>query len=197
MKTSKSNPLNLVLLGGSSGSFVLFEEIIKLVTKPLPCAMVFVLHRGKYSLTELPVLFRSRTKVRMEEPQHLDLLDNNCIYFAVPDYHLLIGPDRRFYLDATEKDYFSRPSIDATFISAAQSGIPIKAAMLFSGASEDGAKGIRQIAEKGFCTYVQNPDFAEAKRMPLAGIKAYDKHQLLHEENLFDEIRSILYSYSI
>ena len=132
----------------------------------------------------------------MKEPQHLDPLDTNCIYFAVPDYHLLIGPDRRFYLDATEKDFFSRPSIDATFISAAKSGIRIKAAMLFSGANEDGAAGIRQIAEKGFRTYVQNPDFAEVPRMPLAAINECDKHQILNEENLFEEIRSILYSYS-
>ena len=196
MKTSKSDPLNLILMGGSSGSFVLFEEIIKLITKPLTCSLIFVLHRGKSSLSELPVLFRSKTKVRMEEPQHLDPLDTNCIYFAVPDYHLLIGPDRRFYLDATEKDFFSRPSIDATFISAAKSGIRIKAAMLFSGASEDGAAGIRQIAENGFRTYVQNPDFAEVPRMPLAAINECDKHQILNEENLFEEIRSILYSYS-
>lgn len=196
MITAKRNPLNLILLGGSSGSFALFEEIIKLVTKPLPCTLIFVLHRGKASLSEFPVLFHSKTKVKMEEPQHLDLVDTNCIYFAVPDYHLLIGPDQRFYLDATEKDFFSRPSIDATFISAAQSGIPIKAAMLFSGASEDGAKGIRAIAEAGFRTYVQNPDFAEVKKMPLAAINAYDRHQILNEENLFEEIRSILYSHS-
>lgn len=196
MITAKRNPLNLILLGGSSGSFALFEEIIKLITKPLPCALIFVLHRGKSSLSELPVLFHSKTKVRMEEPQHLDLLDTNCIYFAVPDYHLLIGPDQRFYLDGAEKDFFSRPSIDATFISAAQSGIPIKAAMLFSGASEDGAKGIKQIAEAGFHTYVQNPNFAEIQKMPLAALNAYDKHQILNEENLFEEIRSILYSHS-
>jgi len=132
----------------------------------------------------------------MEEPQHLDVIENNCIYFAVPDYHLLVGPDQRFYLDATEKDFFSRPSIDATFISAAQSGIHIHAAMLFSGASEDGAMGMRKIAERGYDTYVQNPDFSEVPRMPLAAIGAYKKHHLLTKENVFEEIRSILYSHS-
>lgn len=196
MNNHPDDSLNLILMGGSSGSFILFEEILKLVYKPLPCAIIFVLHRGKSSLSELPKLFRSKTKMRMEEPQHLDIIENNCIYFAVPDYHLLIGPDKRFYLDATEKDFFSRPSIDATFISAAQSGIHIHAAMLFSGASEDGAAGMKQIAEQGYDTYVQNPDFSEVPRMPLAAIKAYEKHRILKKENVFEEIRSILYSHS-
>jgi len=191
----QDEPLNLVLIGGSSGSFVIFEEILKLLDQQLSCALVFVLHRGKSSVSELPVLFRSKTKIKMEEPQHLDLIENNCIYFAVPDYHLLVGPDSRFYLDGTEKDFFSRPSIDATFISAAQSGIYIKAAMLFSGASEDGAAGMKMIAERGFKTYVQNPGIAEAERMPAAALLAYGQHQVLGN-NMFEEIRSIVYSYS-
>ncbi|MCF2446434.1 chemotaxis protein CheB [Dyadobacter sp. CY345] len=187
--------VSLVLLGGSSGSFSIFEEILKLLDRPLQCSIVFVLHRGKSSLSELPQLFRSYTQLQMEEPQHLDPIVKNCIYFAVPDYHLLIGPDGRFYLDNDEKDFFSRPSIDATFVSAAQSGLNIKAALLFSGASEDGAFGMKLIAEKGFKTYVQNPLTAEVARMPAAAIRQYSKHHILNE-NFFEEIRSILYSYS-
>ncbi|WP_090335746.1 chemotaxis protein CheB [Dyadobacter koreensis] len=195
MMENKDLPLELVLIGGSSGSFVIFEEILKLLDRPLSCAILFVLHRGKSSLFELPKLFRSKTQVRMEEPQHLDPIMKNCIYFAVPDYHLLVGPDERFYLDGTEKDFFSRPSLDATFISAAQSGIYIKAAMIFSGASEDGALGMKIIAERGFKTYVQNPTIAEVERMPAAAIRTHGKHHIL-TENVFEEIRSILYSYS-
>lgn len=94
----------------------------------------------------------------MSEPHHLDPITANSIYFALPDYHLLVGADHRFYYDHTEPDFFSRPSIDATFISAALSGIPVKAAMLFSGSSQDGAEGLKLLAEKGFRTYVQNPE---------------------------------------
>lgn len=192
----QDNPLNLVLLGGSSGSFVLFEEIVKLTTSPLNCTLIFVLHRGKSNSSNLPQLFKTKTKVRMEEPEHLDPVANNCIYFAVPDYHLLVGPDGRFYLDNTDKDFHSRPSIDATFISAAQSGIPIKAAFLFSGSNQDGASGLRYIAEKGFDTFVQNPDFAESARMPQEALRLYRGHRILDQTNIFEHIRNILYSYS-
>ncbi|MCF0055622.1 chemotaxis protein CheB [Dyadobacter sp. CY356] len=196
MTEQNRGPLNLVLIGGSSGSFVIFEQILKLATRPLPCAVIFVLHRGKSSMANFPFLFKAKTKVRMEEPQHLDPVENDCIYFAVPDYHLLIGPDKRFYLDDTDKDFFSRPSIDATLISALQSGINIRAAMLFSGASQDGALGLKLIAEKGFATYVQNPDFAEVPRMPAEALKQYGRHHILDDKTIFEEIRSVLYSYS-
>ena len=194
MTEPHSNPLNLVLMGGSSGSFVIFEQIVKLATKPLSCAVIFIIHRGKSSLANLPYLFKGKTTVKMEEPQHLDPIKNDCIYFAIPDYHLLVGPDERFYLDDTEKDFFSRPSINATFISAAQSGINIRAAMLFSGASQDGAAGLKLIAERGFATYVQNPDFAEVPRMPTEALSQYNGHHILNRENIFEEIRSVLYS---
>jgi two-component system chemotaxis response regulator CheB len=193
MKMADDEPLSLVLVGGSSGSFVIFEEILKLLTSPLSFALVFILHRGKSSSSALPELFKTKTRVYMKEPYHLDPIKANSIYFAFPDYHLLIGPDQRFYYDISEKDFFSRPSIDATFTSAAVSGIPVKAAMLFSGSSADGAFGMKVIAEKGYPTYVQNPDFAESPRMPQEAILQYGHHAILNEGNLFQVIKNILY----
>ncbi|OJV14426.1 MAG: chemotaxis protein CheB [Dyadobacter sp. 50-39] len=184
--------LSLVLVGGSSGSFAIFEEIVRLVRKPLSFALIFVLHRGKSSTAVLPKLFKNKTDVAMSEPYHLDPIESNSIYFAYPDYHLLIGPDKRFYYDYSDKDFFSRPSIDATFLSAAVSGIPVKAAMLFSGSSADGAFGMKALAEKGFPTYVQNPAEAESPRMPEQALLTYEKHQVMVDGGLFSIINQIL-----
>nr|WP_295928482.1 chemotaxis protein CheB [uncultured Dyadobacter sp.] len=193
MKAPDDEPLSLVLIGGSSGSFALFEEIIRMLKGPLSFALIFVLHRGKSSTAVLPQLFRNKTNVYMSEPYHLDRIEQNSIYFAYPDYHLLVGPDRRFYYDFSDKDFFSRPSIDATFISAAVSGIPVKAAMLFSGSSADGAMGMRVLAEKGFATYVQDPDHAESPRMPAEALRQYEKHTILRNSDLFSVINDLLY----
>jgi two-component system, chemotaxis family, protein-glutamate methylesterase/glutaminase len=184
--------LSLVLVGGSSGSFVIFEEMIRLVREPLSFALIFVLHRGKSSTAVLPELFKNKTNIAMSEPYHLDPIETNSIYFAYPDYHLLIGPDKRFYYDWTGKDFYSRPSIDATFVSAAVSGIPVKAAMLFSGSSADGAFGMKALADKGFPTYVQNPAEAESPRMPEAALSVYPEHQIMINGNLFSIINNIL-----
>lgn len=189
---NENGSLSLVLVGGSSGSFAIFEEMIRLVRNPLSFALIFVLHRGKSSTSGLPELFKNKTNVAMSEPYHLDPIETNSIYFAYPDYHLLIGPDKRFYYDCTDKDFFSRPSIDATFISAAVSGIPVKAAMLFSGSSADGAFGMKALAEKGFPTYVQNPAEAESPRMPEEALSVYAKHKIMIEGSPFSIINNIL-----
>lgn len=193
MKAPHDEPLSLVLIGGSSGSFTIFEEILKMLRSPLSFALIFVLHRGKSSTAVLPQLFRNKTNVYMSEPYHLDPIEQNSIYFAYPDYHLLIGADRRFYYDLSEKDFFSRPSIDATFTSAAVSGIPVKAAMLFSGSSADGAWGMRMLAEKGVATYVQDPNEAESSRMPAEALREYPMHTILRDGDLFKVINDLLH----
>jgi len=192
MNSATDESLSLVLIGGSSGSFVIFEEIIKLLKNPMSSAVIFVLHRGRHSSSVLPDLFKTKTDVHMSEPHHLDPITANSIYFAVPDYHLLVGEDHRFYYDHNEPDFFSRPSIDATFISAAVSGIPVKAAMLFSGSSQDGAEGLKLLAEKGFPTYVQNPGFAEFPRMPEEALLKYRQHNLLERDNFYKTISDLL-----
>ena len=193
MKGPHDESLSLVLVGGSSGSFVIFEEILKLLTNPISFAIIFVLHRGKSSSSILPELFKSKTNVFMSEPHHLDQIMANSIYFAFPNYHLLVGNDQRFYYDVSEPDFFSRPSINATFASAAHSGIPVKAAMLFSGSSPDGADAMQLLAEMGVPTYVQDPAFAEFPRMPQEALLKYQNHTLLKQQNFYTAISEILY----
>jgi two-component system chemotaxis response regulator CheB len=193
MKAAEDDPLRLVLVGGSSGSFAIFEEILKQLVAPISFALVFVLHRGKSSTSVLPELFRNKTNVYMSEPYHLDHIKNNTVYFAFPDYHLLVGPDCRFYYDRSEKDFFSRPSIDATFVSAALSGIPVKAALLFSGSSADGAFGMKLLAQKGFATYVMNPAESESPRMPEEALKKWDKHTIIYRNTFAKVVHDVLY----
>jgi two-component system, chemotaxis family, protein-glutamate methylesterase/glutaminase len=193
MNNHPDQPLSLVLIGGSSGTLMIFEEILKLMTKPVASALVFVLHRSKDSTAVFPSLFKGKTEVSLCEPQHLDSIENGKAYFAVPDYHLLIGPDHRFYYDASEKDFFSRPSLDATFISAAFSGITIHAALLLSGSNADGAAGLKILAEKGFKTYVLDPEEAASPRMPGEAIALFDQHAMLTAANFSTTISQILY----
>jgi two-component system chemotaxis response regulator CheB len=193
MSKLQDESLSLVLVGGSSGSVVIFEEILKLLHNPISFALIFVLHRGKSSSSVLPELFKNKTDVHMSEPHHLDEITTNSIYFAFPDYHLLVGDDKRFYYDVSEPDFFSRPSINATFISAAHSGIRVKAAMLFSGSSPDGAEAMQLLAEKGVPTYVQDPEFAEFPRMPLEALLRFENHHILRKQNFYNAISEILY----
>ena len=94
------------------------------------------------------------------------------VYFAPPNYHLLIETDHTFGLSIDPKVNYSRPSIDVLFESAANVYGPRLIAILLTGANNDGAKGLRLIKEKGGLVIVQDPRSAEFPFMPEAALQA-------------------------
>jgi two-component system chemotaxis response regulator CheB len=67
---------------------------------------------------------------------------------------------------------YSRPSIDVTFISAADEYGCRAVGVVLTGANEDGALGLRRIADRGGHAIVQDPETAELPVMPRAALRA-------------------------
>jgi len=93
------------------------------------------------------------------------------VYFAPPNYHLLIETDHTFGLSIDPKVNYSRPSIDVLFENAANVYGPRLISILLTGANNDGAKGLRLIKEKGGLVIVQDPRSAEFPFMPEAALQ--------------------------
>ena len=66
---------------------------------------------------------------------------------------------------------YSRPSIDVTFESAADSYGARTIGVIMTGANDDGARGLRRIADRGGAAIVQDPSTAESAVMPAAALK--------------------------
>ncbi|RZJ80364.1 MAG: chemotaxis protein CheB, partial [Chryseobacterium sp.] len=88
------------------------------------------------------------------------------IYIAPPDYHLLLEADGTISLDVSEKVNYCRPSIDVTFISAANAYKKGLTAILLSGANADGAAGMIAIHECEGKNIVQHPVESQVSYMP-------------------------------
>jgi two-component system chemotaxis response regulator CheB len=104
-------------------------------------------------------------------------VEAGTLYFAAPGYHLSVEQDRSFSLSLEARVHYSRPAIDFLFESAADAYGPALAAMLLTGANQDGARGLAQVKRRGGLTIVQDPDEAQVATMPLA---ALDMHQPDH-----------------
>lgn len=74
---------------------------------------------------------------------------------------------------------FSRPSIDVLFESAADIYGPGLIGIVLTGANQDGALGLKAIADAGGIAIVQEPDTAFQDAMPEAAIKAVAKADIL------------------
>jgi two-component system chemotaxis response regulator CheB len=160
------NPVKALLIGGSAGSLQVLFHLLPLLNKTLPFAIIVVLHRRHSADSSLSELLSTKTALPTHEVDDKDVILPGHIYLAPADYHLLIEKGETFSLDYSEKVNFSRPSIDVTFESAAEVYGSSLAALLLSGANEDGTKGLLAVKKTGGITLVQNPETAQMPYMP-------------------------------
>jgi two-component system chemotaxis response regulator CheB len=158
----------VVLLGGSAGSFTPIFNIIKALPRKYTGIIVVVIHRGKNNFSDLEKLFGDNCRILVKEISDKDKITAGHVYIAPANYHTLFESSRAFALDVSEHVWYSKPSIDVTFDSAADTYGNKCAAILFSGANQDGAAGLLKLREKGALTIIQNPDDAEMDVMPQA-----------------------------
>lgn len=162
---------DLILLGGSAGSLPVIMSVIESLPKEFTWPLVIVLHRLKNVNSELVKLLADlQPDRRVCEPEDKVPVRQKHIYLAPQNYHLLIEADKTFSLDYSEPVNFSRPSIDVTFESAARVYGSHIAAVLLSGANDDGAAGLKYIHQAGGKVAVQDPETCDYPAMPLSAI---------------------------
>lgn len=160
----------LIVIGGSWGGIQASLAILKGLPADYPVPIVLVLHRLKNFESHLPQVYRKKLALKVREVEEKEFIDAGHVYLAPADYHVLIERDRTFSLDVSERENFSRPSIDVTFASAADVYGPRLTGVLLTGANKDGSAGLAYVAEKGGTAIVQNPAEAEVATMPQAAI---------------------------
>jgi two-component system chemotaxis response regulator CheB len=118
------------------------------------------------------------------EPCDKERIECGRIYAAPANYHMLVNRNGTISLSVDEKVNWSRPSIDVLFESAANAWREGVVAVLLSGASADGAKGMRSVKEAGGLTIAQDPASAEISLMPQSAIDAKAADKVLQAEEI-------------
>jgi len=187
---SRYKSSDILLLGGSAGSFKLMFRAVKSFPVKLNKAVIVVIHRKKNFSSEIEKLFSDNSRILMREIKDKDNIDNNVVYIAPANYHTLIETGKYFSLDVSEAVWFSKPSIDVTFESAANAYGYRCTAILFSGANQDGAQGLLQLRNSGALTIVQHPSDAEMPEMPNSAIENDAAEYILHDSEIFELLQS-------
>lgn len=180
----------VLLLGGSAGSFNIIFRLIKNFRKDLNKAVIVVIHRRKNFFSELEKLFAENSRISIKEISDKEKIKLNTIYVAPANYHTLIEKEKCFSLDVSESVWYSKPSIDVTFESAAEVYKKHCTAILFSGANQDGAEGLLHLRNFGALTIVQDPQEAEMPQMPQAAISINAAEYVLHTNEIFELIET-------
>jgi len=165
-------PIEALVIGGSAGSVEALTAILPALRPTCGIAVVVVMHLPRERPSLLVNIFAPKCQLRVVEAQDKEPVEPGTIYFAPPDYHVLIDEGPQLALDAGELVNFSRPSIDALFESAADAYAERLMGIVLSGANSDGAAGLKAIQAAGGLTLVQHPESAVARTMPEAALFA-------------------------
>ena len=177
-----------IVIGVSAGGLLALEKIIPRFDKAIPIPVFVVQHISADSDNYLPRHFDARSFVTVKEGEDKEKVVPGTVYFAPPNYHLMVEFERILSLSIEERVNFSRPSVDVLFETAAEAYGDKLIGVILTGANSDGAQGLKKIHQLGGLTIVQSPETAEADAMPKAAIKAVDVDHVLPLNKIGDFI---------
>ncbi|MFD2540442.1 chemotaxis protein CheB [Sphingobacterium chuzhouense] len=185
----------ILLIGGSAGSISVLLEVLPHLNNRLSFPIMVVVHRKAHPESILEGLLGFRSRLPVEEAYDKMTLKASYVYLVPADYHLLFEDKQTVSLDCSEKVNYSRPSIDVTFQSAAQTFMEHTAALLLSGANTDGLEGLRCITQRRGTVLVQDPDTAEIAYMPQQALLNIQADAVLKPEEMASFINQLSTDY--
>jgi two-component system chemotaxis response regulator CheB len=175
-----------VVVGVSAGGMAALTKLLSALAGDFPLPVIIVQHlhphQGDFHLH----YFNEKSAVIVKEADEKEKILPGYVYFAPPNYHLLIEEDESFSLSSDAKVNFSRPSVDVLFESAADVYSSGLIGIILTGANNDGAHGLSLIKKNGGLTIVQDPLTAESPFMPQAAIETADADYILSLEEIGD-----------
>lgn len=181
-----------VVIGASAGAI----EALSIVLPPLPAEyplpVFVVVHVPPDRNSIIAELFAAKCQMRVKEAEPSEEIQGGTIYFAPPDYHVLIERNGRLSLSSEEPVLFSRPSIDVLFESAADAYGEALVGVVLTGANADGAAGARAIGAEGGTVIVQTPGQALEPTMPQAALRAWPEARTLNLNDISEYLQQVV-----
>lgn len=166
-------PANLagIVIGTSAGGVEALSLLLPALPAGLRASVFVVVHVRRERPSLLAEIFARKCVVPVHEAQDKQPVEPGTIYFAPPDYHLLLDRGPQLALSVDDLVHFSRPSIDVLFESAAEVYAERLLGILLTGGNQDGAAGLEAVHRGGGATVVQDPESAHVPVMPAAALR--------------------------
>jgi two-component system chemotaxis response regulator CheB len=163
--------IDAIAIGTSAGGVEALSILLPALPAGLRASVFIVLHLSRERPSLLAEIFSPKCALKVKEAEDKMRVEPGTVYFAPPDYHLLIDEGPQLALSIDELVHFSRPSIDVLFESAADIYGERLMGIILTGANDDGAAGLASIHRSGGVTIVQEPDSAQVPLMALAALR--------------------------
>ncbi len=184
--------LQAVVIGASAGGVQALSQVLPALPVGFPAPILVVIHVPPRRDNALVDLFAGKCRIPVKEAEDKEPLEPGTIYFAPPDYHLLVETGGTLALSSDEPVNHSRPAIDVLFQSAADAFGTGLAGIVLTGANSDGAEGLRAVCAAGGQGIVQDPASAEVATMPRAALAACPGAQTVRLEDIQQALEAMI-----
>jgi len=163
--------IDAIVIGASAGGVEALSVLLPALPPDLRVSLFIVVHLPRERPSLLAEIFTRKCAVKVREAEDKMRVEPGTVYFAPPDYHLLLDEGPQLALSIDELVHFSRPSIDVLFESAADIYAERLMGIILTGANDDGTAGLAAIHRAGGVTIVQEPESAQVPVMALSALK--------------------------
>ena len=179
---------DIILIGGSAGSIQPLSELLAALPATLPAAVIVAVHRSRSPLGDtLPAVLQNTTALRVVAATDRAVPLPGHVYVAPPGVHARLHHGA-FRIGEALPGRPSRVGIDVLFRSVAEAYGERVAAIVLSGALDDGTQGLWDVRRAGGITIVQDPQVAEHASMPARAMREVPLHYCLTVAAMADKL---------
>ncbi|MCY1033763.1 chemotaxis protein CheB [Corallococcus sp. BB11-1] len=159
-------PFPLVALAASLGGPKAVAQVLRMIPRGFPAPIAYCQHISQGFTEGLAHWLSTETALRVVEATHDAGMEPGTVYIAPSGGHLLVKSDGRLELDSGPALRGFRPSCDMLLTSAGEAFGRRCIGVILTGMGRDGARGLKEIRERGGRTIAQDEASCVVYGMP-------------------------------
>ncbi|MDH5559911.1 MAG: chemotaxis-specific protein-glutamate methyltransferase CheB [Deltaproteobacteria bacterium] len=185
-------PINLVLIGISTGGPNALHKLFELMQTRLTCPVMIVQHMPPMFTKSLAERLNSVSPMEIIEAENEDILTEGRVYIAPGGKHMVVrgktdGSMRIGITDAPPVNH-CKPAVDVLFRSVAGIKNANPLSVIMTGMGRDGTEGIKTLRRKGTYCLIQDEKTSVVWGMPGSVYEADCADEILPLEKIADRI---------
>jgi two-component system chemotaxis response regulator CheB len=163
----------IVAIGASTGGPQALERVFMELSPHCP-GVVVVQHMPERFTRSFAERLHKIVRVDVKEAEHLDIVVPGRVLIAPGGMHLVVKRDGvQYYVEIINGPLVSRhkPSVDVLFRSVAKAAGSNAVGIIMTGMGDDGARGLKEMADRGAATYAQDERSSVVFGMPKEAVQ--------------------------
>lgn len=177
-------PYPLVAIASSLGGPKALSVVLKMLPRDFPAPVCICQHISHGFTEGLAQWLGSESPLRVVEATHGQEMVPGCVYIARSGSHLVVRSKGRLVLDPSPPVRGFRPSCDVLLTSAAETFGTRVLGVILTGMGRDGARGLKEIRERGGRTIAQDKASCAVYGMPKEAVRLGAAEEVLPLEQI-------------